>query len=196
MKIAYNFAFWQPLLWISIFLLTSKKLLCWMPNIDVLANYFLPSMSNYTLIASKQSIQLLTYMMHTLFGSQWFGVFWQQFGSKLCYIWQWAPKITWQPWSLPWRRPTAECSEARFFFAVMTVTFLHISRKPPFRSWTWLYHQKANEKTFPTISCPYGNIVNFSHTSLIHFYLTMCHWNEWRKNYTKPPSPRSTLIPI
>ena len=42
---------------------------------------FLPIMSDYTLIASKQSIRLLTYTLHTLFGSQWFGVFWQRFGS-------------------------------------------------------------------------------------------------------------------
>jgi len=29
--------------------------------------------------------------------------------------------------------------------------------------------------TFPTIYCQYGNIVDFSHTSLIHFCLTMRH---------------------
>ena len=34
---------------------------------------------------------------------------------------------------------------------------------------TWLYHQKANKTTFPTISCQYGNIVNFSHTNRINF---------------------------
>jgi len=29
--------------------------------------------------------------------------------------------------------------------------------------------QKANKMTLPAISCLYGNIVNFSHTSQIHF---------------------------
>jgi len=48
-------------------------------NVGLLADYFLPIMSDYTSIASKQSTRLL----HTLFGSQWFGVFWQWFGSKL-----------------------------------------------------------------------------------------------------------------
>jgi len=52
---------------------------------------------------------------------------------------------------------------------VFTVTFLQISRKTQHRSWTWLYHQKANKMTFPTISCLYGNIVNFSHSTRIHF---------------------------
>jgi len=49
------------------------------------------------------------------------------------------------------------------------VTFLYISPQPALRSWTWLYRQKANETTFPTIYCPYGNILNFSRTSRIHF---------------------------
>ena len=35
------------------------------------------------------------------------------------------------------------------------------SPQPPLGSWTWLYRQKANET--------YGNIVNYSHTSRIHF---------------------------
>jgi len=42
------------------------------------------------------------------------------------------------------------------FVCVYCYIFLQISR-----SWTWLYHQKANKTTFPTISCPYVNIVNF-----------------------------------
>jgi len=39
--------------------------------------------------------------------------------------------------------------------------------------WWWWYNLKANEKTFPMIYCPYGNIVNFSNTSLIHFSCTI-----------------------
>jgi len=46
-------------------------------NVGLLADYFLPIMSDYILIASKQSTRTL----HTLFGSQWFGIFWEQFGS-------------------------------------------------------------------------------------------------------------------
>jgi len=65
MKIAYNFAFRQAVNVYSIFVLTSKELLCQMPNINALANYFLPIMLHYTLIASKQSIRLLTYTLHT-----------------------------------------------------------------------------------------------------------------------------------
>ena len=52
---------------------------------------------------------------------------------------------------------------------VTPVTFLYFSHKPPLRSWTWLHHQKANETMFPTIPCPYGNSVNFSHKSRIDF---------------------------
>ena len=51
----------------------------------------------------------------------------------------------------------------------ITVTFLYISPQPLLLSWTWLYHQKANRMTFPTIYCPYENILNFKSTSLIHF---------------------------
>ena len=40
-------------------------------NVGLLSDYFLPIVSDYTLIASKQSTPLL----HTLFGSQWFGIF-------------------------------------------------------------------------------------------------------------------------
>jgi len=57
----------------------------------------------------------------------------------------------------------------RSILHVSTVTFLYISPKPPLWSWTWLYHQKANKTTFPTMSCPYRNTVKFWHTSQIHF---------------------------
>jgi len=69
---------------------------------------------------------------------------------------------------MPWRhRCTACCGKS--ILRDITVTFLYIFPKTLLRSWTWLYHQKANKTMFPTISCPYGNIVNFSHTSRIHF---------------------------
>jgi len=64
------------------------------------------------------------------------------------------------------RRLLGECAS---ILRDITVKFLYISPKPPLRSWTWLYHQKANKTTFPTISCLYKNIVNFSHTSRVHF---------------------------
>jgi len=51
----------------------------------------------------------------------------------------------------------------------ITVTFLQIFCKPPLQSWTGLYFQKANEKTFPMIYCPYRNNLNFSHKCRIHF---------------------------
>ena len=53
------------------------------------------------------------------------------------------------------------------------VTFLYISPQPPLRSWTWLYWQKANETQIPMTYCPYGNVLNFSHTSRIHFSWTI-----------------------
>jgi len=64
--------------------------------------------------------------------------------------------------------PQQRCSGTNIL-RVTPVTFLYISHKPPLRSWTWLYRQKANKMTFPTISCPYRNIVHFSYTSWIHF---------------------------
>jgi len=51
------------------------------------------------------------------------------------------------------------------------VTFLYISPQTPLRSWTWLYHQKANKTTFPTIYCPYGDILNFSRMSRIQYII-------------------------
>ena len=76
-------------------------------------------MSDYTLIASKQS----TRKLHTLFGSQWYGVFWQCFGSKLSYIWQWAPKTSWQLWSSP-------CSGTSILHVSTVVFFANFSPNP------------------------------------------------------------------
>jgi len=71
-------------------------------------------------------------------------------------------------WPMPWRhRCTACCGKS--ILRDISVTFLYISPKAPLRFWTWLYLQKANKTTFPTIPFPYGNNVNFSHTSQIHF---------------------------
>jgi len=70
-------------------------------------------------------------------------------------------------WS-PWRRHRCTACRGKSILRDITVTFVYIYPKTPLRSWTWLYHQKANKTTFPTISCPCGNIVNFSHTSRIH----------------------------
>jgi len=47
--------------------------------------------------------------------------------------------------------------------------FLQISHKLQLRSRIWLFIRKGNEQTFPTIYCPYGNIVNFLRTRRIHF---------------------------
>jgi len=45
-------------------------------------------------------------------------------------------------------------------FACVKRYILYISPQHPLRSWTWLYHQKANETYIPTVYYPYGNIVN------------------------------------
>jgi len=47
-------------------------------------------------------------------------------------------------------------------------TFLYISPQLPLRSWNWLITRKPL-KQIPTIYCLYGNILNFSRTSRIHF---------------------------
>ena len=49
------------------------------------------------------------------------------------------------------------------------VRFLLISHKPQLWSWNRLYHQKADESSFPTIHLPNGNLVKFSHTNGKHF---------------------------
>ena len=71
MKIAYNSAYIQVetvnftitlhavIVYFSV--PTSKKSLCRTPNISVQGDYFLPIISEYTLIASKKSIQPCTY---------------------------------------------------------------------------------------------------------------------------------------
>jgi len=72
MTTAYNSAYVQTETLNFVF--ARKPLLCILMlniNVGLLADYFLPIMSDYTLIASKKSTQLL----HTLFGSQWFGIF-------------------------------------------------------------------------------------------------------------------------
>jgi len=49
-------------------------------------------------------------------------------------------------------------------------TFLYISPQTPFRFWTRLCREKAKKMTFSMMYCPYGNFLNFSHTSRIYFY--------------------------
>jgi len=44
-----------------------------------------------------------------------------------------------------------------------------ISRQPPLRSWTWLHHKKGNLIQNSAVYRAYGNTVNFSHTSRMHF---------------------------
>jgi len=66
MKIAYNsayvqietfnFTLAQQAIIVYVYVPTSKKLLCRMPNIKAQADYFLPIMSDCTSIASRQSI--------------------------------------------------------------------------------------------------------------------------------------------
>jgi len=67
----------------------------------------------------------------------------------------------WSPWH---HRCMACCGKS--ILRDITVIFLYISPETPPWSWTWLYHEKANKMTFPTISGPYENIVNFSHTQV------------------------------
>ena len=58
----------------------------------------------------------------------------------------------------------AMATPTRDFLVKSLLQFLQIFREPQLRS-----YQKAHEQTFPTIHCPYGNIMNFSRTSQIHF---------------------------
>jgi len=60
----------------------------------------------------------------------------------------------------------------------MIVTFLQISLKPQLRLFTWLYHHKAHELSFPMIYCACRNIVNFSHMGRIHTHRTVL-WPSW-----------------
>jgi len=129
--------------------------------------------------------------------------FWQQFGSKLCYVCQWALKISRQPRSSPRCRPTTVYSMqwGQIFLHVATDTFLHISHKPPLQSSTWPYRQKANEKTFPTMSCLSRNTDNFSHESNT-LLLNNAPLKQSGKNCKAPPQKKilpstcSTLTPI
>ena len=74
------------------------------------------------------------------------------------------------------------------------VTFLYISSQPPLWSWTWLYRQKANETQIPTIYCPYGNIVNFSCTSRIHFSANNTSFRPFKPRGRRSPMPGSVSL--
>jgi len=141
---------------------------------------------NTVYINSQQTINS-TFDTHVAY-FVWVTMIWryrQQFGSKLRYVWQWAPKISWQPWLSPWRCPAEACSEARFLRAT-TVTFLHISHKPPNQSC-----KKPMKRRFQRyLVCT--KILSTFHTRLIHFFLTMCHWNEWGKLH-ETPSPYTNM---
>jgi len=74
---------------------------------------------------------------------QWFGVFWQRFGSKLRYVWLWPPKISWQP-NGRYDVATAPCSRTSILH-VSPVTFLPIALKPQHWPRTWVDLRKANK---------------------------------------------------
>ena len=60
-----------------------------------------------------------------------------------------------------------------------------------------LYRQKANKTTFPKISCPYGNIVNISHTSRIYFLAnntSLCPFKQVGAQI--PKNPRNSPFPL
>jgi len=77
-------------------------------------------------------------------------------------------------------------------FREITVTFFQISRGPSRN-----YLQKANEQTFPTIYCPYRNIINFSCTSRI--YKIHCKRHSKQRGEKKPdtiPLPLGDVDPV
>jgi len=109
-------------------------------------------------------------------------------------------------WSPRCRRCIACCGTS--ILHLSSVTFLYITPKPPLRSWTWIYHQKANKMTYWTISCPHGNIVNFWHTSRIHFLVnntSFCTFKRMGRKCQKIPesapsssgtcTPSNTSVP-
>ena len=89
-------------------------------------------MLDYTLRASKQSTQLL----HTLFGLQWFGIFWQWFDSKLRYAGSEHRKLVGNP-NGRHDITAAPCSRTSIL-RVSSVTFLPIALKAQHRPRTWV----------------------------------------------------------
>jgi len=79
------------------------------------------------------------------------------------------------------------------------VTVLHISHKPQHQSRIWIYLQKANEMPIPMTYSPYGNILNLSRMSRIHFCAKsrpLHHWNKWKQKLPITPfSPLGTQTP-
>ena len=74
------------------------------------------------------------------------------------------------------RVPACCCDEAKTS-SEMVLHFCTFLLNPTLWYWTWLCHQKANKSTFPTICCPYGNILNFSRMSRIHTIRHSTHSN-------------------
>jgi len=82
------------------------------------------------------------------------------------------------------RLATCSMQQRKNFFKNNCYIFLQNSHKSQHQPRTWLYLWKANETWIPKMYCPYGNIVNFSHTSLILFtcdsicaIARICHGN-------------------
>jgi len=69
----------------------------------------------------------------------------------------------------------------------VSVTFLHITHKPHHWPQTWVHVWKANEMPIPMLYYPYGNILNFSRTSRIHFCV---------KNRPTPLKPMMQKLPV
>jgi len=67
-----------------------------------------------------------------------------------------------------WRR--LSCRYGRKLVCLVIRFCTWISLQPPLWSWTtWLYHKKGNLTQNSTVYCAYGNTVNFSHMSRMHF---------------------------
>jgi len=75
------------------------------------------------------------------------------------------PLLTWPPAQ---QQRYCYCRSGHVAFVLIHIC-TWISLQPPLLSWTWLYRKKGNSTRNSTVYRAYGNTVNFSHTSQMHF---------------------------
>jgi len=61
-----------------------------------------------------------------------------------------------------------------------------ISRQPPLRSWTWLYHKKGNLTQNSMVCRAYGNTAYFSHASMYPYGAIVRYWTKMFSKRRKP----------
>ena len=137
-----------------------------------------------------------------LLGMQWFGIFWQRFGSMVNYVvWQWAPIFIWQPNGRD--DIAASLCSGTSILRVSTVTFLPIAIKPSIDLELEYIYRKSMKHRFHRLSVrKYCQLFTHESNTFLLQNMLLKPVGQWGKQPQNPPflleareSPSKTWMP-